>query len=147
MKRFLPYYKFDFKQTILIFSIFLLITNQIYAQNSASSDSIIVPAPDPFSLDARSAVYCINLLKNNRFLKEDESGKSRIVEVQTVWSWFLEYDESFPEGYRKRYDIIVNEEPLDWDRSYIEYGGEMLNIRLLFLYRNQYPPEGLEYYP
>ena len=122
---------------------------QVYAQSTefldASPDIAAVPGPEPFSLDVRSAIYCISLLKNNRYIeKKSESEKYRIIEVETVWSWFLDYDESFPEGYRKRYDIIVNGTPLDWDHSYIEYGGEMLNMRLLFLYRNQYPPEGLE---
>ena len=136
---------------LFIFSLFLILGNQLYAQDSVefylANDTIIIPGPDPFSLDVRSAIYCINLLKNNRYIeKNDESDKAIIVEVETVWSWFLDYDENYPEGYRKRYDIIVNGNPLDWDNSYIEYGGEMLNLRLLFLYRNQYPPKSLEYY-
>lgn len=136
---------------ILFLSLILILSNQIYAQQSSTPDpasnTIIVPGPNPFSLDAGSAVYCINLLKNNRFLKKvDDSVELRIIEVNTVWSWFLEYDESFPEGYRKRYDIIVNGSPLDWDNSYIEYGGDMLNLRLLFLYRNQHPPTSLKAY-
>ncbi|MDC7241002.1 MAG: hypothetical protein PQJ50_11645, partial [Spirochaetales bacterium] len=57
------------------------------------------------------------------------------------WSWFLDHDESFPKGHRNRYDIIVNGEALDWDNSYFEYGNDLVNLRLLFLYRNQHPPE------
>lgn len=144
--------KLCIRKLSLIFSLFLILSSQLYAQDSTESDApydkIIIPGPNPFSLDVGSAIYCINLLKNNRFIeKKDESEKYRIIEVQTVWSWFLEYNKSYPEGYRKRYDIIVNGMPLDWDNSYIEYGGEMLNLRLLFLYRNQYPPESLDYYP
>ncbi|MBI9106441.1 MAG: hypothetical protein JEZ04_06800 [Spirochaetales bacterium] len=131
----------------LIFSLFLILSNQLYAQDSTASDTIIIPGPEPFSLDGGSAIYCINLLKNNRFIeKKDESAKYRIVEVQTLWSWFMEYDKNYPEGHRRRYDIIVNGTPVDWDNSYIEYGSEMLNLRLLFLYRNQHPPKSLEYY-
>ena len=133
---------------IITVVILLMINNRISAQGSSSGDPIIVPGPDPFSLDVVSAIYCINLLKNNRFLeKNEESGSLEVIEVETIWSWFLDYDESLPEGYRKRYDIIVNGSPLNWDNSFVEYGGEMLNLRLLFLYRNQYPPENLEYYP
>jgi hypothetical protein len=136
----------------ILFSLCLLFSSQLYALDTSEAgsgnESAIIPGPEPFSLDAASAIYCINLLKNNRYLeKNGVYGKYGIVEVKTVWSWFLEYDESYPEGYRKRYNIIVNGTPLDWDNSYIEYGGEMLNLRLLFLYRNQYPPESLDYYP
>ncbi len=107
---------------------------------------MILPGSSPFSLDDRSAIYCINLLKNNRFIEIDSiTGKSIIVEVHKVWSFFLGLDESYPEGFHLRYDIIVNEKPLNWDNSFIEYGGEMINLRLLFTYRNQYPPEGLKY--
>ena len=48
-------------------------------------------------------------------------------------------------GIDARYDIVVNGGSLDWDNSYIEYGGEMVNFRLLFTYRNQYPPKHLKY--
>ncbi|MDX9801827.1 MAG: hypothetical protein RBT69_10880 [Spirochaetia bacterium] len=131
----------------LIFSLFLVSNNQLYAKDSTASDATIIPASEPFSLDGRSAVYCINLLKNNRFMeKNGSSGRYKIVEVQTVCSWFIEHDKSYPEGHRNRYNIIVNSKPLDWDNSYIEYGREMVNLQLLFLYRNQHPPESLEYY-
>ena len=145
----MPDYKPGARIVIFILSLFLMLGGQLHALDSAEPGGgfHIIPGPDPFSLDAGSAVYCIDLLRDNRFLeREGDSGQYRIVEVRTVWSWFLEYDESYPEGHRKRYNIIVNGKPLDWDNSYIEYGGEMLNLRLLFLYRNQYPPKNLEYY-
>ncbi len=134
---------------IMVLSMTVCIVFPVSAQNrdlpGDIPDGILIPGPEPFSLDVRSAIYCISLLKNNRYIeKKSESEKYRIIKVDTVWSWFLDYDESFPEGYRKRYDIIVNGTPLDWDHSFIEYGGEMINMRLLFLYRNQYPPDVLE---
>ncbi|MBB6479402.1 hypothetical protein [Spirochaeta isovalerica] len=111
-----------------------------------SQPSEIIPGPEPFSVDGRSAIYCINLLRTNPFLEyRDQMGRSSILTVRTVWSWFLDFDETYPEGHQLRYDIIVNSEPLDWDNCFIEYGGEMINIRLLFTYRNQYPPGGLDY--
>lgn len=133
---------------VLLLGIFTALSLPLSAQDSDSPErSPLVPAPVPFSLDAESAVYCIDLLKNNRILlKSAGTDSPGIVAVKTVWSRFLDYDERFPPGHRRRYEIIVNGAPLDWNRSYIEYGGTMVNLRLLFLYRNQYPPEGLEYY-
>ncbi len=130
------------KKLILTILLLQFLLTQLTAQ-----ESIIVPGPEPFSLDVGTAIYCIHLLKNNYYIeKTDKSAKYKIIDVKTIWSWFLKYDESYPEGYRKRYDIIVNGEPVDWDNSYIEYGGEMINLRLLFTYRNQHPPETLEDY-
>ena len=135
----------------LSLSLLLILSGQLCAQNTATEEtdpeSFIIPGPVPFSLDASSAIYCINLLKNNRYIENDnETGKATIIEVQKVWSFFLGLDENYPAGHHLRYDIIVNEVPLNWDNSFIEYGGEMLNLRLLFLYRNQYPPQGLKYH-
>ncbi len=137
---------------LIVCFLFLILPlgSKLYAQNGTAPetgpDSIIVPEPDPFSLDALSAIYCIDLLKNNQFIEIiDNSGTSSIVKVKKIWSFFLGLDDSYPEGHHRRYDIIVNEVPLDWDNSFIEYGGEMLNLRLLFLYRNQYPSQGLLY--
>ncbi len=136
----------------IVMGLFLLLTvkSQLYAQitydSETAHDSIILPGPEPFSLDTKSTIYCINILKGNRIIeKKNDTSKSTIVEVHTVWSFFLGFEENYPEGYRLRYDIIVNGTPLDWDNSYIEYGSEMINLRLLFLYRNQYPPQGLKY--
>ena len=47
----------------------------------------------------------------------------------------------------KLYTIYVNEEPLDWDRSYIHFNNRMQNLRILFSYRNQpHPMEQPFYY-
>ncbi|MBN2658159.1 MAG: hypothetical protein JXR86_13950 [Spirochaetales bacterium] len=125
----------------LLFIIFLLSGLPLRSQQAS-----IYPGPDPFSVDGRSALYCIALLRENPFLEQkDSNGASSVLKINTVWSYFLEFDESWPEGHQLRYDIIVNGSPLDWDNSFIEYGGEMINLRLLFTYRNQYPPSGLSY--
>jgi hypothetical protein len=131
-------------------SLLFLLCGILYAQDETIEEtnpySIIIPGPEPFSLDDRSAIYCINLLRNNRYIEiNEETGKSEIVEVHTVWSYFLGLNENYPAGHHLRYDIIVNGEPINWDDSYIEYGGDMINLRLLFLYRNQYPPSNLQY--
>ena len=128
---------------------FFLLSLPLYAQSGDSESefgSVLYSEPQPFSLDARSAIYCIEILKNTPFIEvKDETGASTVVKVGTVWSLFLGIDEQFPEGCRRRYDIIVNGEALDWKNSFIEYGGEMLNLHLLFLYRNQHPGQDLEY--
>ena len=108
--------------------------------------SVILPSPQPFSVDQDSAKYCIWLLKQVGLIQQlEENGKTGITKVETVWSYFLDVDRSYPEGHQLRYDIYLNGSPLDWDNSYIEYGGEMLNMRLLFIYRNQHPANGLKY--
>lgn len=138
------------KKIIQSLGLLMMLNGYLYAQDtvvpSTEPDSFIIPGPEPFSLDARSAIYCINLLRNNRYIEVNkQTGKSKIVEVHKIWSFFLTLDERYPEGHHRRYDIIVNEKPLNWDESFIEYGGEMINLRLLFLYKNQYPPQNLRY--
>lgn len=139
------------RQTILFLPLLLLLNIHLFAQNKTDSENnsntIIIPGPIPFSLDATSAINCIEILKRNRFIQvNDENGTSNIVEVHTVWSIYLGLDENSPGGHQRRYDIILNGAPLDWDHSFVEYNGEMINLHLLFLYRNQYPPQGLKYY-
>ncbi len=138
------------RKKILRLSLCLILGSQLEAQNNSAPetgpDSLIIPGPAPFTLDATSAIYCIDLLRENRFIEiKNDNGKTEIVKVHTVWSIFLGLDKNYPAGHNRRYDIIVNGTPLDWDKSFIEYGGDMLNLHLLFLYRNQHPPRGLEY--
>jgi hypothetical protein len=138
------------KKILMSLFLLLLLSGTLYTQDAGTTDldpdSVIIPGPVPFSLDANSAKYCIQLLKGNRFIEfKNDTSKSTIIEVHTVWSFFLGLMENYPEGHRLRYDIIVNGTPLDWDNSFIEYGGELINLRLLFTYRNQYPPQDLKY--
>ena len=58
---------------------------------------------------------------------------------------FTGLDPGAYEGHQSRYDIELNGEPLDWDHTYIEFGGEMVNLRLLFTYRNQGPVPDVPY--
>ena len=136
----------------VLFALLLLFFpgGDLIAQSDGSPDTgsgtVIFPEPVPFSLDSISAIDCIALLRETHFLQvKNDEGESATLVVNTVWSYFLGYDERYPEGHRLRYDIIVNGSPLDWDRSFIEYGEEMLNLRLLFLYRNMHPGQELEY--
>lgn len=129
---------------VMLISFFLLLSSQLYSQDTEPS-SVIIPGPEPFTLDGGSAIYCIDLLREIRFLELKNETSSEIVKVETVWSYYLDFDESYPRGHQLRYDIIVNGNPLDWDNSFIEYGGELINLRLLFLYKNQHPPKDLGY--
>lgn len=137
------------KRIVFLIIGLLCLIPQLFTEDSAVTgkdlDSSIIAGPEPFSLDSESAVYCINLLKQTPFIEIRKDSISRIIKVDTIWSLFLGYEEDYPAGHRRRYDIIVNGEALDWNNSFIEYGNDMLNMHLLFLYRNQHPPEGLEY--
>lgn len=131
----------------------------------------IYPSPDPFTLDARAAQLCINLLRQEMFLlgtsdssspgvaREDSpeglpersseiprsGSQKQINRVRRVWARLVEVDREMPPGHRRRYIIEVNGEPLDMSSHFIEWNGSMVNLQLLFTYRNQYPPRGLNY--
>lgn len=122
----------------------------------------IYPSPEPFTLGARAAQVCINLLREEMFLLHaptavpeqdlenltagsiNGSGKE-IVKVYRVWARQVDLDTSMPPGHRRRYIIEVNGKPLEMSTHFIEWDGRMTNLQLLFTYRNQYPPRGLEY--
>ena len=101
----------------------------------------------PFSLNAYDAVHALYLLRRELFLQVRESdGNYRTVRIQRVRALRLP-DAKYPltPFERKRYDILVNGEPLDWENSYIEYDERRVNLRLLYTYRNGALPEGLLY--
>jgi hypothetical protein len=54
--------------------------------------------------------------------------------------------EKMPELHRRRFDIILNGEPLEWSSHYVEYGGRMVNLQILFTYRNQRPVPAVPFY-
>lgn len=127
----------------------------------------IYPSPEPFTLDARAAQLCINLLRQEMFLlgtsdssspgvaREDSAdglpenprsgSQKQIIRVRRVWARQVEVDREMPPGHRRRYIIEVNGKPLDMSNHFIEWNGSMVNLQLLFTYRNQYPPRGLNY--
>ncbi len=123
--------------------LFTLLSVYSHPEEPNGSGTVLYPDPEPFSVDAESAIYCISILKGSRYLEKDDTDQYRVVQVETVWSELTGYDETYPPGHRRRYDIIVNGSPLNWDNSYMEYGSDLINMHLLFLYRNQHPPSGL----
>jgi hypothetical protein len=109
--------------------------------------SVIVPSPEPFTLNAYDAIHLRHLLHRVGFLQRwDGSGHPETVAVETVYAVPAGIDRDAPGGHKRRYEIRLNGEPLDWDRLYIEYGDRMMNLRALFTYRNQYPPDDLRYF-
>lgn len=108
--------------------------------------TVIVPAPQPFSLSAYDALHARAMLYRVGFVQLwYGQGMPRTVAVERVDTVRIGRDDGFPPGHRVRYDLRLNDGALDWDHTYIEYDGRMVSLRLLFTYRNQYPPDDLEY--
>lgn len=106
----------------------------------------IVPAPEPFSVNSRDALEAIALIRRVGLMQWwDGSSRPRIVAVREIYSIHVGFDPDAYEGHQNRYDLVLNGEPIDWDQLYIEYDGEMLNLRLLYTYRNQEPIPDLPY--
>lgn len=104
--------------------------------------SVIVPIPEPFSLNAYDAVQAIWMIRRAGLLqrKTDHPNRPEIVPVREVRGVFVGEDDEAPVPFERRsYDLLLNGEPLDWDRLYIKYGGRMVSLRALFTYRNQHP--------
>jgi hypothetical protein len=106
-------------------------------------DPRIKPAPEPFSLDAYSAVQAVWMLRRTRYLRLiAESDRATTVPVRSVRVTRVQEDPDPAPPDEARYDILLNGTPLDWDNLYIYYNRRMINLRLLFTYRNQRPVPG-----
>lgn len=107
---------------------------------------VIIPAPEPFSLSAYDALHARAMMHRVGFVQLwYGSGAPRTVRVERVEAVRVGREDGLPPGHRVRYDLRLNGAAVDWDHTYIEYGGRMVSLRLLFTYRNQYPPDDLEY--
>ena len=108
--------------------------------------SLILPAPEPFSVSAQDAQQAIDIIRRVGLLEFWQGGgQASIVAVRSIGAIFIGYDPQAFVGHRSRYDLMLNGHRIDWDHLYIEYGGSMVNLRALFTYRNQYPPDSLIY--
>lgn len=99
----------------------------------------ILDAPVPFSLNGYDALQAIAMIERERLLIRWNGGEREIVVVESVEAVEVEPLPEMPRNHRRRYDLRLNGEPLPWKEMYIRYGGEMLNLQLLFTYRNQRP--------
>lgn len=107
-------------------------------------DAYVIPAPEPFTVDAYSAVQIIAMLKRVGLIEiRQATAKPEIVAVLRVWAVPAGEIATYPPGHRRRYDIVLNGSPIDWDHAFIAYDQGMVNLRALFTYRNQYPPSSL----
>jgi hypothetical protein len=107
----------------------------------------IVPNPEPFSVNSYHALQAVAMIRRARFLQHwDGTGMPETIVVEQVESTHIGFNEEATPAHQHRYDILLNGEPLDWDHTYIAYDGRMTNLRLLFTYRNQHPPEGRLYH-
>ncbi len=78
-------------------------------------------------------------------LRVDDDGVRTIVRVRSVRSVWVDFNPHAYENHQNRYDVELNGESLDWDHLFIEYDGKMVNLRLLFTYRNQQPVPNVQY--
>ena len=119
----------------------------LFFREVPSRPSVIVPNPEPFTLNAYDATQALFLVRRARLLQQWGPGSERrnifVRDVRAVW--VLDDPDAPTQALRPRYDLEVNGAPLDWQRTYIEYGGSMVNLRLLFTYRNQHPPDLLRF--
>jgi len=99
----------------------------------------IYDAPDPFSVNGYDALHAIALLKRERLLIRRIGSSRDIVAVRSVEAQEIARIEELPPLHRRRYTLVLNGEPIEWHRMYIDYGGRLVNLQLLFTYRNQRP--------
>ena len=110
-------------------------------------ESGLLPAPQPFTLDLYHARMAKAMLKRvGVVLLRTGEEAHRSVGVRKVHIEYVGKDSRYPEPYNKRYDLRLNGRPLEWSRTYIEYDFRMVNMRMLFTYRNQRPVLDVPYY-
>lgn len=112
--------------------------------------SNIYPSPTPFNLNGYDATQAIWMIRRaGLLLREYPGGTSEIIPIRTAADVRAVHVDTDPDApgpqHQERYDILVNDEPLDWPNTFIRYGGRMVNLQALFTYRNQVLPEGLRY--
>ena len=124
---------------------FGLITANCFAQ-SWERLAPILPAPAPFSLNSRDAIHAVNMiLREPALMRVADDGSRAIVPVRSCRSVWIDFNPDAYENHQNRYDLELNGERLDWDHLYIEYDGDMINLRILFTYRNQQPVPVVKY--
>ena len=123
-----------------------LVTAILAAAHPDSWQDDFKPAPEPFSLNSYDVIQAVQMLRRERFLQYwDYVSAPVTIIVREVYSVHVGFDPDALEEHRNRYDVILNGIPVDWDHTYIHYGSDMINLRLLFTYRNQQPVPGVPY--
>ncbi|MCG8478488.1 MAG: hypothetical protein MI724_05280 [Spirochaetales bacterium] len=100
----------------------------------------IFRSPEPFSLNGYDARQAMAMIRRVGLLVRGRDTASReIIVVDSVEAVRGDTIEDYPPLHRQRWDVLLNGAPIDWDDTYIEYGGRLVNLQLLFTYRNQRP--------
>lgn len=100
----------------------------------------IFPSPEPFSLNGYDARQATAMIRRAGLLIRGRDVASReIIVVNTVEAVRGTVIEDYPPLHRQRWNLHLNGAPISWDDTYIEYGGRLVNLQLLFTYRNQRP--------
>ncbi len=107
--------------------------------------SQIFDAPDPFSLSGYDALHAIALIRRAGLLVRRTGAGRETIAVEEIEAIPAEEIPDYPPAHRRRWDLLLNGEPLEWDVMYIEYGGRLLSLRLLFTYRNMRPVPDIPY--
>ncbi len=103
-------------------------------------------APEPFTLNSYDVIHAVLMIRREpALLRVDDDRVRTIVPVKSVRSVWVDFNADAYENHQNRYDVELNGEPLDWDHLFIEYDGTMVNLRLLFTYRNQQPVPNVQY--
>ncbi len=107
----------------------------------------MLPAPVPFTLNIFDARMAVSMLERVGFVQIREGkGEIRTIAVGSVRIVQIGTDPRYPEPHDRRYNLILNGTELEWNRTYIEYDFRMVNLRLLFTYRNQRPVPNIPYF-
>ena len=116
------------------------------AAQSWERQAPILPAPEPFSLNSYDVIQAVVMIRSEpALLRVDDDGSRATIPVRSVQSVWIDFDPEAYENHQNRYDVELNGEPMDWDHLFIEYDGTMVNLRLLFSYRNQQPVPHVRY--
>ena len=106
----------------------------------------MLPAPEPFTLNSHDVIDAVWMIRRSfALVYRSGEGTRRTVPVRSVESVWAGFNPDAYENHQNRYDILLNGEPLDWDHLYIEYAGSLVNLRLLYTYRNQQPIPDVQY--
>ncbi|MFO8064822.1 MAG: hypothetical protein R6V29_09355 [Spirochaetia bacterium] len=128
---------------------FLFFTAPAHADGVSTTPSppqVVIPTPEPFTLSAYDALHARAMMHRVGFVQLwDGENDRETVAVRDVETVKVGENQSLPPAHRARYDLRLNGEMVDWDHTYIQYGGRMVSLQLLFTYRNQHPPDDLRY--
>ncbi len=106
----------------------------------------LVPSPVPFTVNSYDAIDAVRLIWRVGLLQyRYADGSTRIVPVESVRSYWAGFDPQAYENHQNRYDLLLNGEPIDWGNLFLLYNGEMINLQLLYTYRNQRPVPEVRY--